>query len=321
MSTPVVLTAQNEDVGVRADQFIQKYLPEYDEIPPFSRSAIQKLIESGSISMLRENIISPLTKHEKMRLNDVISLTLPQAVESEILPQDIPLDIVYEDEHMMIVNKQRGMVVHPAPGNYDQTLVNALLYHCKDSLSGINGVKRPGILHRIDKDTSGLLAVAKNDAAHIKLAAQIQSHSFKREYEAILHGYVKQDEGVIETYIARNRLDRKRMAISNEGKLAITHYSVIGYYKFNTAPYTHTRFILQTGRTHQIRVHAQQYMHNPVAGDPAYGNGKDPLSLCGQALHAKYIGFFHPISGEFMEFDSALPEYFTAAIERMTPFN
>ena len=224
----------------------------------------------------------------------------------EAKAENIPLDIVYEDNDLLVVNKPKGMVVHPAAGNYDGTLVNALLYHCGDSLSGINGVLRPGIVHRIDKDTSGLLIVAKNDESHKFLSGQIKEHSFTREYEAVVWGSVREDEGTVNAPIGRNPNDRKKMCITQKNsKEAVTHYSVIARYK----GYTHIRCVLETGRTHQIRVHMASLGH-PVAGDLVYGVKNEKVAFEGQCLHAKKIGFVHPATGEYMEFDSELPEYF-----------
>ena len=239
--------------------------------------------------------------------------TLPRPEMAEILPQEIPLDIVYEDDDLLVVNKPKDMVVHPAPGNPDGTLVNALLAHCGDSLSGINGVIRPGIVHRIDKDTSGLLIVAKNDVAHQKLAAQIQAHSFTREYEAVVYGNVKQDEGTVDAPIGRHPIDRKRMAVTEKAsRNAVTHYRVLARYR----GFTHVRLRLETGRTHQIRVH-MAYLGHPVAGDPVYGPKKVITSLGGQCLHARTIGFIHPRTGEYLEFTSDLPDYFTKFLKSL----
>jgi 23S rRNA pseudouridine1911/1915/1917 synthase len=233
-------------------------------------------------------------------------------VEYEALPQDIPLDIVYEDDDLLVVNKPKGMVVHPAAGNYTDTLVNALLFHCKDSLSGINGVMRPGIVHRIDKNTSGLLMVAKNDNSHNFLAEQIKEHSFKREYEAVVYGNVKTDSGTINAPIARHPVKRKQMAVSTGGRDAVTHYEVLERFE----GFTHLRLRLETGRTHQIRVH-MAYMGHPVAGDDVYGPKKVITSLNGQCLHAKVLGFIHPSTKEYMEFDSQLPEYFKGFLKKL----
>ena len=236
---------------------------------------------------------------------------LPELAESENIAQDISLDIVYEDEHLLVVNKPKGMVVHPAAGNPDGTLVNALLFHCGDSLSGINGVIRPGIVHRIDKDTSGLLVVAKNDTAHISLAEQIKSHSFDRFYEAIVCGKFKEPKGKIDAPIGRSPKDRKKMAIVSDGRNAVTHYEVIAEYGM----FSHVKFKLETGRTHQIRVHMASVGH-PIAGDTLYG-ARDKLGIDGQCLHAKTISFIHPFTNEFMSFDSDLPVYFSDILAKL----
>ena len=277
-----------------------------------TRTAAQKLISEGLVTVGG----AQCSKSLRIKQGDQIHVTLPEPVPLEAKPQDIPLDIVYEDSDVIIVNKPRGMVVHPAPGNYDGTLVNALLSHCGDSLSGINGVMRPGIVHRIDKDTSGLLLVAKNDRSHLSLAAQIKEHSVKRVYEAIVRGVLKDDEGTIDAPIGRNQTQRKRMAVTERNsKNAITHYQVIARYE----KYTHVRVRLETGRTHQIRVHMVHIGH-PVAGDPVYGGtvlNKEEASLHGQCLHARILGFVHPVTGEYMEFTSELPEYFTKFLSRI----
>jgi 23S rRNA pseudouridine1911/1915/1917 synthase len=229
----------------------------------------------------------------------------------DAVPEDIPLDIVYEDDDLLVVNKPKGMVVHPAHGNYTGTLVNALLHHCGDSLSGINGVIRPGIVHRIDKNTSGLLIVAKNDASHLKLAEQIKEHSFTREYEAIACGYFKDTEGTVDAPIGRHKTDRKKMCVTTENsRNAVTHYSVIKQY----GGYAHVRLRLETGRTHQIRVHLS-YIGHPVLGDDVYG--KPYKGIEGQCLHARKIGFIHPATGEYMEFVSDLPDYFVSILAKL----
>ena len=243
-----------------------------------------------------------------------ITLSAPRPL--DLIPEEIPLDIVYEDADLLVVNKPKGMVVHPAPGHETHTLVHALLHHCGDSLSGINGVKRPGIVHRIDKDTSGLLLVAKNDAAHTGLAEQIKVHSLKRQYEAVVYGNVKEDEGIVEAPIGRNPKDRKKMAVLSPGqgtsREAVTHYQVVRHLE----GFTQLSLKLQTGRTHQIRVH-MAYLGHPVAGDPVYGPKKVITALQGQCLHAGTIGFVHPVSRAFMEFHASLPEYFTAFLRKL----
>lgn len=281
--------------GDRLDKFISE-----QSNGDITRSGAVKLIENGSclVNGKAEG------KNYKLKAGDEVTVVIPEPEEIDILPEDIPLDIVYEDEHLLVVNKPKGMVVHPAPGHYSGTLVNALMYHCRDSLSGINGEIRPGIVHRIDKDTSGLLIVAKDDIAHNGLAEQIKEHSFTREYEAVVNGSVKEN-GTVDAPIGRHKTDRKKMCVTPENsRNATTHYFVIRNY----GNYTHLRLRLETGRTHQIRVH-MAYIGHSVVGDEVYGNGK-PKWLMGQCLHARKIGFIHPVSGEYLEFDSPLPEYF-----------
>lgn len=266
----------------------------------FSRSAAVRLIEDGCVLVSGK----PLSKKDSPKDGDIVEIILPEPKPCDILPENIPLDIVFEDDDILVVNKPKGMVVHPAAGHYSGTLVNALMYHCGDRLSGINGEIRPGIVHRIDKDTSGLLMVAKNDFAHLALSEQIKSHSFTREYQAIVCGCIK-DGGTVNAPIGRHKLDRKKMCVTLENsREAVTHYSVIR----NFAGYTHLAVRLETGRTHQIRVH-MSYIGHAVAGDEVYGSGK-PKWLCGQCLHAKKVGFIHPKTGEYVEFDSELPDYF-----------
>lgn len=280
----------------RLDKFISENMS-----AELTRTAAARLIEDGSCTVNGKTV----QKNYKLRVGDRISLIIPEPEAVDILPENIPLEIVYEDNDLLVVNKPKGMVVHPAAGHSSGTLVNALMYHCGDSLSGINGEIRPGIVHRIDKATSGLLIVAKNDFAHNGLAEQIRVHSFTREYEAVVTGTIKED-GTVNAPIGRHKIDRKKMCVTNENsKQAVTHYHVLE----NMAGYTHLRLRLETGRTHQIRVH-MAYIGHPVAGDEVYGNGK-PKSLDGQCLHARKIGFVHPVSGEYMEFESELPEYFT----------
>lgn len=284
-----------ETSGDRLDKFLAENVGE-----SLTRTAAANHIENGSC------LVNGKTeaKNYKVKAGDYVELEIPEAVEIDIQPENIPLDIVYEDNDLLVVNKPKGMVVHPAPGHYSGTLVNALMYHCKDSLSGINGEIRPGIVHRIDMNTSGLLMIAKNDKAHQGLAAQIKEHSFTREYEAVVVGAVKEN-GTVNAPIGRHKTDRKKMCVTDlNSREAITHYEVIE----NLGNYTHIKCILETGRTHQIRVH-MAYIGHPIAGDEVYGNGK-PKSLGGQCLHAKKIGFVHPTTGKYMEFDSELPEYF-----------
>ncbi len=265
-----------------------------------SRSAAAKLIERGLVSVNGK----PADKKKILKSGETAFVQIPEPEEQDILPEDIPLDILYEDSDLLVVNKPKGMVVHPAAGHYSGTLVNALMFHCKDSLSGINGEIRPGIVHRIDKDTSGLLVVAKNDFAHIGLSEQIKAHSFTREYQTVVCGCIKEN-GTVNAPIGRHKTDRKKMCVTGENtREAVTHYTVLRNY----AGYTYLSVRLETGRTHQIRVHLS-YLGHPVAGDEVYGSGK-PKWLHGQCLHAKKIGFVHPKTGEYLEFDSELPDYF-----------
>lgn len=302
----------SEHIGIEisdlnANQRIDKFLS--DNLNGFTRNAIAKLITEGNVTV-NKTVIS---KNYKCKKNDLIEVHIPDAKPLDVAAENIPLDIVYEDGDLLVVNKPKGMVVHPAAGNYDGTLVNALLYHCKDSLSGINGVIRPGIVHRIDKDTSGLLIVAKNDAAHLSLAQQIKEHSFHRAYQAVCYGNIKNDSGTVHQPVGRHPKDRKKMAVTDKNsKDAITHFEVLKRYN----GFTHIRCILETGRTHQIRVH-MAYTGHPLAGDAVYGPKKVITSLNGQCLHAGEIGFVHPKSGEYLEFKSELPDYFTTFLRKL----
>ncbi len=294
-----------EQGGIRADRFLSEALED------LTRSAVQKLMEKGLV--FRNG--KPLFKSEKLETGDEISLSIPEPEALDVQAQEIPLEIVYEDGDLLVVNKPKGMVVHPAPGNREGTLVNALLYHCGGSLSGINGVLRPGIVHRIDKDTSGLLIVAKNDLSHGRLAQQIKEHSFTREYQAVVYGGFSEDTGTVDAPIGRHPVDRKRMAVlqgSPAARNAVTHFSVVTRYR----GFTHLRLRLETGRTHQIRVH-MAYLGHPVAGDPVYGPKKVIASLKGQCLHAGKIGFVHPRSGEYLEFSADPPEYFKSFLSTL----
>lgn len=293
----ISLIADAEDDGARLDVFVATSAD-------ISRSRAQTLIEDGAVTV--NGVVAP--KRTKLKKGDGVTVLLPPPEDIEARPQDIPIDVVFEDEHLLVVNKPQGMVVHPAPGNPDGTLVNALLYYLKGRLSTINGKLRPGIVHRIDKDTAGLLIVAKTDAAHTHLAAQIAEHSFTRCYEAVVRGNIKDEQGTVNAPIARHKTDRKRMAVVMGGREAITHYSVIGRY----GGYTHLRLKLETGRTHQIRVHMAHIGH-PVVGDPVYGGGSIPR-LNGQCLFAKHIGFVHPISGQWLEFEADLPLFFNEVL-------
>lgn len=295
---PIEVLIDSDYEGERVDKYLSVIFPDS------SRAALQKAVEAGNALINGK----PVAKNYRLHAGDRLSFS-PLAVRPlDVTPENIPLDIAYEDNDLLVVNKPKGMVVHPAPGNYDGTLVNALLYHSPDSLSGINGVLRPGIVHRIDKDTSGLLIVAKNDFAHRALASQIAEHSFKREYRAIVTGHLKEDSGTIVAPIGRNPNDRKKMAVTDKNsKNAVTHYETIEKY----VGYSYLKLRLETGRTHQIRVH-MAYLGHPLAGDTVYGHPpKNELSLGGQCLHAGLIGFVHPRTNEYMEFQSPLPDYFT----------
>ena len=297
----------DKEIGMRLDAFVA----EREEI---TRSAIQKLIEKGNVKV--NDALSK--KSYKIEAGDVIEIDIPEPEEISVMPEEIALSVVYEDSDLIVVNKPKGMVVHPAPGNYSGTLVNALLWHCKGSLSGINGEIRPGIVHRIDKDTSGLLVVAKNDKAHNSLAAQIKEHSCLRTYEAVVVGNMKEDSGVVNAPIARHPYDRKKMAIVTGGREAVTHWEVINRYD----GYTHLRLRLETGRTHQIRVHMSSIGH-PVFCDEVYGGLHtkteqiNASKINGQCLHARTLGFIHPTSGEEMRFESELPEYFSTLLTKL----
>lgn len=297
-----VLNVEETDSGIRLD----KWLASKKETD-MTRTAVQNLIESGGVLVNGKTV----SKNYKQKSGDVIEVTIPDPVELDAKPEDILLDIVYEDESLLVVNKPKGMVVHPAPGNYSGTMVNALMYHCKGRLSGINGVIRPGIVHRIDKNTSGLLIVAKTDTAHNFLAEQIKEHSFTREYELVAEGRFRETEGTVNAPIGRNPDDRKKMCvIYTNSKNAVTHYSVIEQFE----KYAHLKCRLETGRTHQIRVH-MSYIGHSVLGDDVYG--KPFKGIDGQCLHAKKIGFIHPVSHEYMEFDSELPEYFKEILRKV----
>ncbi len=296
--------ATSEIVGLRLDKAITVLCED------LSRNSVQQLIDDGNI-LINGDVVN---KKYSVKPNDRISITLPDPKELSVDAENIPLDIIYEDEHLLVVNKPKGMVVHPAAGNYSGTLVNALLYHCGNSLSGINGVIRPGIVHRIDKDTSGLLIVAKTDAAHKGLAEQIKDHSFTREYKTVVVGNVKDDSGTIDAPIGRHPKDRKKQAVTDKNsRNAVSHFQVIERYN----GFTYLKVQLETGRTHQIRVH-MAYRGTPVAGDVVYGNPKKDFGLQGQCLHAATIGFIHPITNEYLEFTADLPDYFTDFLRRIS---
>ena len=272
-----------------------------------SRSRAVSLIEDGNVAVNGKSC----AKNTKLKQGDRVEVILPDPEEYTATPENIPLDIVFEDKDVLVVNKPKGMVVHPAAGNYTGTLVNAVMYHCGESLSGINGVMRPGIVHRIDKNTSGLLMIAKNDNAHLCLAEQIKEHSFTREYEAVVYGNIKEDSGTINAPIGRHPVKRKQMAVTDKNsKEAVTHFTVLNRF----GDFTHIRLKLQTGRTHQIRVH-MAYIGHPVAGDEVYGPSKVIKELNGQCLHAKKVGFVHP-NGQYLEFESELPQYFKDFLKR-----
>ena len=286
---------------------IDKYLSE--QLEDMTRSHIQKLIKEN---MVRINGMT-VKSNFKLSASDQIEVEIPELKEPDILPENIPLDILYEDQDILVVNKPKGMVVHPAPGHYTGTLVNAIMYHCKDNLSGINGVMRPGIVHRIDMDTTGSLLICKNDRAHQALAKQLKEHSITRKYHAIVHGRLKEDEGTIDKPIGRHPIDRKKMSVHcTNGREAVTHYRVLKRFQ----QFTYIECQLETGRTHQIRVHMSSIGH-PILGDQVYGPAKCPYKLQGQTLHAKVLGITHPTTGKYMEFDAPLPDYFQGLLEKM----
>ncbi len=295
--------AEEDDEGKRIDKFLSE-LTEDD----ISRSRIQKLIDDGLIFVSGSNVRSSTRIHA----GDVIKLELPDIEPVEIVAEDIPLDILYEDDDVLIVNKPKGMVVHPAPGHSSGTLVNAVMYHCGASLSGINGELRPGIVHRIDRDTTGSLIICKNDAAHRSIAAQLAEHSIRRIYRGIVIGRIGDDEGRIDKPIARDKNDRKKMSVSDGGRRAVTYYKVIERFK----DYSYVEFRLETGRTHQIRVHMASIGH-PILGDDIYGPSKCKYNLQGQTLHAMTLGFIHPRTGLYIETEAPLPEYFEKLLRDM----
>lgn len=292
----------SEEAGIRLDVFLN------EKIHDMSRSHIQKLIGENNIIVNNKSTRS----NYKIRVGDIIKVVIPEPVKLDLIPEDIDIDMLYEDEDIAVVNKPQGMVVHPAAGNYTGTLVNALLKRCSN-LSSINGVIRPGIVHRIDKDTSGVLVIAKNDNSHKHLAEQIKNHSVKRIYIALVEGIIKVDSGTVNEPIGRHPVERKKMAVvSKSGRRAITHYRVLERYRENTL----IEARLETGRTHQIRVH-MAYIGHPLVGDPVYGYKKQKYKLAGQALHAKTLGFIHPTTGEYMEFTAPLPEYFENLLNKL----
>ena len=295
------ITVSSEEEGMRLDRVLTLLYPDH------SRSFFQKLIENGNVTVneAKEKPSKILTE------DDVIEVAFPEPEELNVLPEDIPLDVLYEDDDVILINKPKGMVVHPAAGHFTGTLVNALLYHCHD-LSGINGVIRPGIVHRIDRDTTGVLIVCKNDEAHLCLAKQLKEHSVHRIYVGLVNGILKEDEGTLSYPIGRHPTDRKKMAVRPDGKEAVTHYRVLKRYD----RYTLSEFRLETGRTHQIRVHMAKIGH-PLVGDEVYGTGKCEFKTDGQMLHARTFGFIHPRTGKYMEFESPLPEYFETVLKTL----
>ena len=301
MSSKIIIkNVEPEYNGQRIDKFLSETLPEY------SRSFIQKVVKDGGVLVDEKCVKS----NYKLSAGQILKLNVPELVEPDIIPEDIALDILYEDDDIIVVNKPKGMVVHPAAGHYTGTLVNALMYHCRDNLSGINGVTRPGIVHRIDMNTTGVLVACKNDAAHIFLSEQLAVHSITRKYNAIVHNSFKENSGTVDAPIGRHHIDRKKMAIDyKNGRNAVTHYSVISNY----GKYAHIECQLETGRTHQIRVHMSSIGH-PLLGDDVYGSGKSPYRLEGQTLHARVLGFVHPSTGKYMEFEAPLPDYFKEII-------
>jgi pseudouridine synthase, rluA family len=295
------IIVEESDINKRIDVFLAKNLES------FSRSYIQDLIKKGKATIGGKSIKA----NYRLRNGDNVVLNIPKPEPLEILPENIPLDILYEDNDVILINKPKGMVVHPAAGHYSGTLVNALLYHCKDNLSGINGVLRPGIVHRIDMDTTGVIIACKNDKAHQNIAKQLAEHSIARRYVAIVNGNLKEDEGVVDAPIARAKNDRKKMAVDKDGKTAVTHYKVLERLK----NYTYIECVLETGRTHQIRVH-MSYINHPLLGDEIYSGKKESMKLQGQCLHAMVLGFIHPTTNEYMEFEAPIPEYFNEILKK-----
>lgn len=299
----IVLNVEPEEAGQRLDKFLS------DHGQGLTRSYLQKLIKEKRVTVNGSCSKAGM----KLSFGDKIRLQIPEAVEPEVVPEDIPLNILYEDSDIIVINKPKGMVVHPAPGHYSGTVVNALLYHCQGELSGINGVMRPGIVHRIDQNTTGSLVICKNDAAHQSLAAQLKEHSITRRYRAIVHGRLTED-GLVHTTIGRHPVKRREMAVNVPGgKDAVTHYHVLETFD----QFTYVECVLETGRTHQIRVHMKSIGH-PVLGDDVYGPAKCPFpGLQGQTLHAMTLGFIHPSTGEYVEFEAPLPDYFTDLLEKL----
>lgn len=302
--------AVNEEISLKAEcsgDRIDRFLS--GRLSDISRSYLQKLLKEGHISVNGKTVKASY----KVSDGDEVLIRIPESEVPDILPEDIPLDILYEDDDILVVNKPKGMVVHPAPGHYSHTLVNAVMYHCGDRLSGINGVMRPGIVHRIDMDTTGALLICKNDRAHQIMAEALKEHAITRRYHAVVCGNIKEDEGTVDAPIGRHPTDRKKMSTkAPNGRRAVTHYRVLERF----GNYTYIECELETGRTHQIRVHMASVGH-PVLGDPVYGPSRCPFRLQGQTLHAKILGIRHPSSGEYMEFDAPLPEYFSELLNRL----
>lgn len=298
------LTAEEEDIGIRIDKFIAESLEE------LTRTYIQKLIQDGLV-LVNQNKVKA---NYRISNGDKLSIIVPPPTDLEIQAEDIPLNIIYEDKDIILINKEKGMVVHPSAGHYSGTLVNGLLYHCKDELSGINGILRPGIVHRIDMNTTGVLVICKNDYAHQFIAEQLKVHSITRKYNALVYQPFKVESGSIDAPIGRHPIDRKKMAINHKnGKKAITHYTILE--NLNNK-YAHIECSLETGRTHQIRVHMAS-IHHPLLGDNIYGPEKDPFHLEGQALHARVLGFIHPTSKQYVEYEAPIPEYFKQLIVKL----
>lgn len=296
-------TVSAEDNGLRIDKYLSDHMEE------MSRSYLQKLLKSEDV-LVNEKIIKA---NYKVAAGDIISISVPEPEEVNIQPEDLPLEILYEDEDLIVVNKPKGMVVHPSAGHFSHTLVNALMFHCRDELSGINGVMRPGIVHRIDRNTTGSLLVCKNDFTHNHIAEQLKEHSITRKYRAIVHGVLKEDDGIVDAPIGRHQTDRKKMAVNyKNGKAAVTHYHVLERF----SNYTYIECQLETGRTHQIRVHMKSIGH-PILGDDIYGPAKCPYHLEGQTLHAMILGFIHPRKNSYMELSAPLPEYFINLLKKL----
>lgn len=303
-SETFIYTITQEYSNQRIDKVLVEFLPE------LTRSFLQKLIKDENVKVNNQVVKA----NYKVSVNDIVELLLPEPEELNLEEEEMPLDILYEDHDIIVLNKAKGVVVHPAPGHYTGTLVNGLLYHCKNELSGINGVLRPGIVHRIDMNTTGVLVICKNDKAHNHIAEQLKIHSITRKYNAIVYGTFKELKGTVEGPIGRHPIDRKKMSINHKnGKPAITHYQVI---ESLGNKYSHVECQLETGRTHQIRVHMSS-IHHPLLGDDVYGPSKSSFQLQGQALHARVLGFIHPTTNEYMEFEAPLPEYFTTLLEKL----